>query len=61
VAAHQTSTGPYNIHSQPKGPHWIAWIARGDNAKPDRSIVLVARTREDAEARARQWAEQSKY
>jgi hypothetical protein len=61
VADSQTSTGRYSIHSQPKGPHWIAWVARGDNAKPDRSIVLVGETREDAEARARQWAEQSRY
>jgi hypothetical protein len=61
VADNQTSTGPYDIHSKARGPHWIAWVTRGGGAKPDRSIVVVAANQEDAEARARQWAEQSKY
>jgi hypothetical protein len=47
----------YEIHAEARGPHWIAWITRGGSAKPDRSIVLVAATREEAEARARRWAE----
>ena len=47
----------YEIHTEARGPHWIAWITRGGSSKPDRSIVLVAATREEAEARARRWAE----
>ena len=54
-----TNSGPYEIHSQASGPHWIAWITRAGSTKPDRSIVLVAETKEDAEARARQWAERA--
>jgi len=53
-----TSAGSYEIHTEARGPHWIAWITREGNPKPDRSVVLVAANREEAVARARQWAEQ---
>ena len=53
-----TSAGSYEIHTEARGPHWIAWITREGNPKPDRSVVLVAASREEAVARARQWAEQ---
>jgi hypothetical protein len=51
--------GPYEIHSEARGPHWIAWITRAGSAKPDRSVILVAASQEEAEARARSWAEQT--
>ena len=54
-------TGPYEIHSEARGPHWIAWITRAGSPKPDRSIVVVAETQEAAEARARNFAEQRAY
>jgi hypothetical protein len=53
--------GPYQIHSEARGAHWIAWITRGSDIKPDRSVVLVAASQDEAEARARRWAEQSSY
>jgi hypothetical protein len=56
-----TSSGPYQVHSEARGPHWIAWISRDGTGKPERSIVLVAESREKAEANARRWAEQSSY
>jgi hypothetical protein len=46
------------IHSEARGGHWVAWIADA-NGKPERSIVLVGETREEAEGRARQWAQMS--
>ena len=58
--------GSFDIRSQPRGPHWIAWIVRQDSekrdkpdkpGKPDRAIVFVGATREDAEERARAFAE----
>ena len=49
----------YQIHSEARGPHWIAWVSRDGSGKPHGSVVIVAETRELAEARARQWAEQS--
>jgi hypothetical protein len=56
-----TSPGTYQIRSEARGPHWIAWVARDASGKPDRSVILVAETREEAERRAERWAEQSNY
>ena len=53
------ASGAYQIHTEARGPHWIAWVSRDGSGKPDRSIVLVAETRELAESRARAWAERS--
>ena len=52
-----TPTGSYQVHSEARGPHWVAWITRGTATTPDRSVLLVAASREEAEARARRWAE----
>ena len=52
-----TTRGSYQIHTEARGPHWIAWITRDGGTKPDRSVVLVAASQEEAEARARAWAE----
>jgi hypothetical protein len=52
-----TSGSTYTVHSEARGPHWIAWVTEGSNVKPAGSVVLVAATQEEAEARARQWAE----
>jgi hypothetical protein len=54
------SMGNYEIKSEQRGGHWVAWVVRGSEGKPDRSILLVGQTREEAEARARQWAEDIK-
>ena len=56
-----TASGTPEIHSEARGPHWIAWVSRDGSGKPAGSVVLVAETRELAEARARWWAEQSLY
>ena len=53
------STGTFEIHSEAHGPHWIAWLTRAGNGKPEQSIVLIGETREEAESRARQWAQTS--
>jgi hypothetical protein len=46
------------IRSEARGPHWVAWVA-DVNGKPEGSVVLVGETREEAEERARQWAQQT--
>jgi len=56
-----TTTGAYEIHSEARGPHWIAWVTRGGGSTPDRSIVLIGASKDEAESRARQFAEQSSY
>jgi hypothetical protein len=56
--------GPYEVRSEARGPHWIAWIVRSGSDKPDRpdrNIVLVGETQEEAEARARRFADTSSY
>jgi hypothetical protein len=52
-----TMSGAYQIHSEERGPHWISWVTRGDDTKPDRAVILVAASKADAEDRARKWAE----
>jgi len=53
------ATASLEVHSEARGPHWIAWISRDGSGKPDRSIVIVAATQEDAESRAREFARKS--
>jgi hypothetical protein len=45
-----------DVRSEARGPHWVAWIPDADG-KPERSVVLVGKTREEAEERARRWGE----
>jgi hypothetical protein len=52
------SAMPYEIHTEARGPHWIAWLTREGSTKPDRSVVLVAATEQEAEERAKRWANQ---
>jgi hypothetical protein len=49
----------YEVHTEARGSHWIAWITREGSQKPERSVVLVAASQQEAEERARQWAEQA--
>jgi hypothetical protein len=53
----EMAPGSFQIHTQARGPHWIAWVSRDGSGKPENSVVLVAATREEAEARAQRWGE----
>jgi hypothetical protein len=50
-----TTAGHFTVHSEARGPHWIAWLTRDQETRPVRDVVLIGETREEAEARARQW------
>jgi hypothetical protein len=52
-----TAIGSYQIHTEARGPHWVAWITTGTDTKPYRSVLLIAARQEEAEARAKAWAE----
>jgi hypothetical protein len=52
-----STLGSYQVHTEARGPHWIAWITTSADAKPYRSVVLIAANQEEAETRARNWAE----
>jgi hypothetical protein len=54
-----TSADGYEIRSEPRGSHWIAWVSRKGDPKPDGSVVLVGQTQDEAEANARRWAEKT--
>lgn len=51
------SAGGFEIRSEARGPHWIAWVSRNNDPKPHRSVVLVGQTQAEAEENARRWAE----
>ncbi len=57
--ANRTTPRP-DVRSSAKGPHWIAWVP-DEQGKPRGSVVLVGETREEAEERARLWAEASSH
>ncbi|HWP99798.1 MAG TPA: hypothetical protein VNK92_04960 [Vicinamibacterales bacterium] len=44
------------VRSEAHGPHWVAWVP-GKDGKPQDSVILVGQTREEAEERAKRWAE----
>jgi hypothetical protein len=58
MAADEPKTTGRQIRSEARGPHWVAWVADA-SGKPEGAVVLVGETQEEAEARARKWAEQS--
>jgi hypothetical protein len=47
----------YQVHTEARGPHWIAWISLDGSGKPHQSVILVAKTQEEAETRARDWGD----
>jgi hypothetical protein len=53
------ASGSFQIHTQARGSHWIGWVSRDGSGKPDGAVVLVAATKEEAEARAIRWAERA--
>jgi hypothetical protein len=55
----EMAPGSFQIHTEARGPHWIAWVSRDGTGKPDGGVVLVAATRQEAEARAIRWAERA--
>ncbi len=50
-----TSAGSFEIHSEARGPHWVAWASRPGEQRPHQSVLVVGATRKEAEAKAREW------
>jgi hypothetical protein len=46
----------FEIHSEARGPHWVAWVSEPGQKGPYQSILLVGASREEAETRARNWS-----
>jgi hypothetical protein len=51
----QTGT-TFEIHSEARGPHWVAWLSEPGQKGPYQSILLVGASRKEAEARALAWS-----
>lgn len=51
----------YQVHSEPHGGHWIAWITIENETKPAGSVMLVGKTKDEAEMNARSWGERLNY
>jgi hypothetical protein len=47
----------FEIHSEARGPHWVAWITLAGLNGPYQSVLLVGASRKEAETRAREWSE----
>jgi hypothetical protein len=45
-----------DVKVEERGPHWVAWIPDAIG-KPLDSVVLVGRSRKEAEERARRWGD----
>ncbi len=52
-------SGAFEVRSEAKGAHWIAWVCRDGQGTPDGAVVLVGQTQKEAEDRARAWGERT--
>ena len=57
ASAMTTNRMDFDIKTESRGAHWIAWVTRGASDKPLDSVILVGQTRDEAEAEARMWAD----
>ncbi len=46
----------FEVHSEARGPHWVAWLTEPGQQGPYRSVLCVGETQKEAEKRARDWA-----
>jgi hypothetical protein len=46
-------TDNVELRSEARGSHWVAWVVRPGESKPSDGVVIVGRTREEAEERLR--------
>jgi hypothetical protein len=59
VAETTLGDAAFEVRSEARGPHWIAWLTRGGDTKPVHAVVVVGETQEEAESRAREWAREA--
>lgn len=50
------SEAGFEVRSEARGPHWVAWVTRPGEQAPYQSVLLVGASQEEAESRAREWA-----
>ena len=47
----------FDIRSEERGSHWVAWLQNSESQKPQDAVILIGANAEQAEERARRWAE----
>jgi hypothetical protein len=47
----------FQVQSEARGPHWVAWLTLPGQPGPYRSVLVVGASRQEAEDRARKWGE----
>ena len=47
----------FDIKTESRGAHWIAWVTRVGSDAPVDPIILVGQTQEEAASQARTWAD----
>lgn len=52
-----SDSAEHTIRSEPRGPHWVAWVPDA-NGRPEQSVVLVGVTKEEAEEKAKRWRDE---
>ena len=52
-----TDRKDFDIKTESRGAHWIAWVTRVTSDAPIDSVILVGQTRDEAESRACTWAD----
>jgi hypothetical protein len=45
----------HDVQSAQHASHWIAWMARPGDGRPEGGWTMVGQTQEEAESRAREW------
>lgn len=47
--------GNWQVHSELRGHHWVAWLTEGNDARAVQSVLMVGRTKDEAEEHLRAW------
>jgi hypothetical protein len=55
----QPAAVSFQVHSEARGPHWVAWLTLPGQSAPYRSVLVVGASKEEAETRAREWGAQA--
>ena len=52
----QNGAAGFEVHSEARGGHWVAWLTAPGEPKAHGGILLVGETQAVAEEKAREWA-----
>jgi len=50
------SVAGFEVHSEARGPHWVAWLTVGGHTAAYQGILIVGASRREAETNAEAWA-----